>query len=164
MSEYQEYVSVAEAVKFTGKSEKTVRLLIKELLEVQEKTSVPVPEIFTEVKGDNQRQFYKISLQYLKKRFEITSVSSETSSASTSSTTSGSREEVDLLHNWLEDKQYTIENLRLEIVNKNNEIERLHQLLENQQKMTLHGQLQIEKTQLLLEEKNKSRKKVLGIF
>jgi hypothetical protein len=163
MSEYHEYVSVTEAVKLSGKSEKTIRLLVKELLEVQEKTSTPLPELLTEVKGDNQRQFYKISLQYLQKRFSDTSGSGVKTSGSTSSTTSGSREEVDLLHQWLEDKSKTIELLTKELQEKNSQLERFQQLLENQQKLNMHSQFQLEKVQLTLEEKSK-KKKILGLF
>jgi hypothetical protein len=157
MSELQEYVSVQEAVRYTGKSDKTIRLLIKELLEVQHKSLVKVPELLIETKGDNNRQFYKISLQYLKKRFQKVSIS-------TVSTPSSKELEVELLHNWLEDKAKTVECLTKELQEKNSQVDKLQQLLENQQKMTLHGQLQVEKAQLLLEEKSKGRKKVLGLF
>lgn len=163
MSDYHEYVSVTEAVKITGKSEKTIRLLIKELLEVQQKTSSLLPELLTEVKGDNQRKFYKISLQYLQKRFTDTSGSSPETSVNTSSTTSRSWEEVELLHSWLEDKTKTIDLLTKELEEKNSQLERFQQILENQQKLNMHSQVQLEKAQLTLEE-SKKKKKVLGLF
>lgn len=164
MQEKKEFLTVSEAVQLTGKSEKTIRFLIKELLEVQSQTSSQSPEILIEVKGEKQRQFYKISLDYIQKRFFDSSRSLNETSISTSSIISVSREEVDLLHDWLDDKEKTIKLLALELEEKNKQLEKYLHLLENQQKMTMYSQVQLEKNLLLLEENNKNRKKILGLF
>jgi TolA-binding protein len=124
MFEEKEFLSVSEAVLFTGKSDKTIRYLIKELLEV-EKTSG--------------------------------------SDVKTSRSASRSQEEVELLHEWLEDKNIALGDLRKRLDSRELEIERLYQLLENQQKMAMHSQLQLENNQKLLEQKQKP-KGVLGLF
>jgi hypothetical protein len=179
MSE-QLYLSVAEASKLTGKSEGTIRILLKELIKVYLKDPQTCTSLLVQVKGDNNRKFYKISQETLLNKLNSTITSTYTSTNETYNntftsqpetitstyTSTSSDHEIELLQNWLEDKDKIIEDLKKRLDVREVEVARVHDLLENQQKISLHGQMLLDKNMLELEDKKKpkERKKILWIF
>lgn len=157
MSRDHEFISVQEAVIFTGKSEKTIRNVIKELLEEEGTTSGKTSRsLRIETKGENNRRFYHISKLWLIKRFqlptnqlpEVSGIVPDTSRSTTTSIddTSGSDED-DVLREWLQDKTKTIELLEgqlaikdTQIRDKDQQLLAMGKLIENQQTLTLQAQ------------------------
>jgi hypothetical protein len=176
----QNYLTVSEASKLTGKSEGTIRILLKELVQVYQKDPQTCTSLLVQVKGDNKRKFYKISEEVLLNRLNRTSTSAYTSKDETFNNTftsppetitntytgTNSEQEILLLQNWLNDKDLTIEDLKKRLDVREIEVARIHDLLENQQKISLHSQVLLEKNNLLLEDKKKEtqKKKFLGLF
>ena len=173
----QIYLTVAEASKLTGKSEGTIRILLKELIEVYKKDPLTCTSLLVQVKGDNNRKFYKISQETLLNKLNSAISSAFTSTDETYNntfisqpeTSTSLNHEIKLLQNWLEDKNKIIEDLKKRLDVREIEVSRVHDLIENQQKISLHTQMLLDKNMIQLEaktegNKTKVRKKILWIF
>jgi hypothetical protein len=151
----KEYLTVSEAVQLSGKPEVTIRRLIKRL-----STDSQTQSFVTVIDSQNPKSIYQIKRDYLIKFYNIRGKTSDSqvtvSDNSNDSQVTVMQQFIDLLLNQMDSKDEQIKR-------KDDELERLHHLLENQQKMTMHSQVQLEKTQLTLEE-SKKKKKVLGLF
>jgi hypothetical protein len=179
----QNYLTVSEASKLTGKSEGTIRILLKELVQVYLRDPHTCTSLLVQVKGDNKRKFYKISEEVLLNRINNTitntyiskdetfnnTYASSPETIKSTYTSTNSEQEILLLQNWLNDKDLTIEDLKKRLDVRDVEVARIHDLLENQQKISLHTQMLLDKNMIQLEakieaNKVKERKKFLGLF
>ena len=184
MSEFQEFVTIQEATVLVKKPEITIRRLIKKTKTDYQMTNQRLSGVII---SDYQsgRLIYKINTKFLLNRFNLIEKTIDNQSDSqvtisdyqmTSKRQSGlivsDEQEISKTIIDEEQKEITadyINTLKIQLLNKDDEIKRLHQLMENQQRITMHTQLQIEKLQLSLttgekKEETKKRKKVLGIF
>ena len=143
------FLTVIEASLLTNKTEKTIRNCIKELLEVSGKTSSTTSgSLQIETRGNKNRKFYKISKDYLVKRFNLKSNIEEISQNKRTETQENG--EGNILREWLNDK---IENISLlekqlsvkdsQIQDKDQQLLVMSKLLENQQLLSLGLQNQI---------------------
>lgn len=157
MSEIKEFISVSEAVRLSFKPEVTIRRLIKRL-----SNDTQTQSIVTVTDPNNSKLLYQIDRNYLIKLYNLDDNHTTVKEISNDNHMVVMQQFIDSLLNQLESKDEQLKR-------RDEDIARTHQLLENQQKMTLHSQLQIEKLQLSLttgekKEETKKRKKVLGIF
>jgi hypothetical protein len=161
MLDNQNFVTVTEAVQLTGKPEVTIRRLIKRLsLDSQTQSFVTV------IDSNNPKSLYSIDriflLQFYKISHKLDDSHLTVSDLSSDSHLTVTQDFIDTLLKQLDTKDEQLKN-------KDKDTERLHQLIENQQKISLHSQMLLDKNMIQLEakieaNKVKERKKFLGLF
>lgn len=161
MLDNKQYVTVSEAVQLTGKPEVTIRRLIKRLsCDNQTQSFVTVTD------SNKPKSIYSIDreflLQFYNIRHKLDDCHVTVSDLSNDSHMTVTNDFIDTLLKQLDAKDEQLKN-------KDKDTERLHQLIENQQKISLHSQMLLDKNMIQLEAKieaNKpiEKKKILWIF
>lgn len=161
MQDIKEFVTVSQAVQLTSKPEVTIRRLIKRL-SIDSQTQ----QFVTVTNSQNPKSIYSIDRDFLLQFYNIGQ--NNTDSHMTVSDQS-SDSHMTVTQNFIDTllKQLDIKDEQLK--NKDEDTKQLHQLIENQQKISLHTQMLLDKNMIQLEakidaDKPKEKKKILWIF
>jgi hypothetical protein len=172
MYQDKEYLTIQEASFFAGKPEITIRRLVKRLLSDHHVIDNDHQSDHQVIITDHQtgRKINKINKVFLVKRFNIKEII--TDNQSDHQVIINDNQVIDNDHQ--SDHQVTItqdflETIKKQLETKDEEIKKLHVLIENQQKISLHTQMLLDKNMIQLEAKieaneRKERKKILWIF
>jgi hypothetical protein len=154
MTNNQQFLTINEAVSLTNKAPNTIRSLVSKWY--QDSTKV-----VTKKKG--KKFTYLINKEYLLEYFEIPTAYQDDTSQKVQLDTKV------VPTAYQDDTNENITFLKEIIRSQQEEITKIHQLIENQQKISLHTQMLLDKNMIQLEakieaNKTKERKKILWIF